>query len=501
MSHVKRPTNRLVVQVMAALTVLTVLALIVAILAHPHGNQHSPRSAPDASFSDSPCAGAATRIRLEDGPYDNHFYSDCHTAAHVIVTSPQSGSDLNVVKPRLLVAWPAGNSGVMARFAPENGPEGSLSILLDQSGSGEAIQGISDSSRVGVSGTLTFNTAARLTVPILGSIRSIRDFVEGGNINQAFQNSFGFGLGSDGSASINRTWFDAVTTTTLAFTPLNRAKAIVLNREAAWTLTFGAGSYRFEASFNYPQLEQLSPSKVLNQTSTGLVSQDPDKTTSLAFLSYSNKLLAGTWRFLTYFGRDSMISLLLMQSVLSQQAIEAVIGAVLERVQRSTGTVCHEEVIGDYATWINRQNGVNSIAPSCDYKMIDTDFFLPISMKSYFVDTDAGKKRSDAFFKQTATFLDENKGLTYSELAQLTAEKIMRIASPFAESQVKSNLIHLKDGESVGEWRDSNDGLGGGRIPYDVNTALVPAGLRAIASLSKAGFFPDHPEWSKDADR
>lgn len=47
--------------------------------------------------------------------------------------------------------------------------------------------------------------------------------------------------------------------------------------------------------------------------------------------------------------------------------------------------------------------------------------------------------------------------------------------------------MHLKPNEIVGEWRDSTYGIGGGRIPFDVNSALVPAALRSIASLSQAG--------------
>lgn len=46
-----------------------------------------------------------------------------------------------------------------------------------------------------------------------------------------------------------------------------------------------------------------------------------------------------------------------------------------------------------------------------------------------------------------------------------------------------------------------NIGLGGGRIPYDVNTALVPAALRSIAALARAGFFSEYPNWANDADR
>lgn len=79
----------------------------------------------------------------------------------------------------------------------------------------------------------------------------------------------------------------------------------------------------------------------------------------------------------------------------------------------------------------------------------------------------------------------------------------MKLAAPFAAEggQTKANLLHLKEGQIVGEWRDSTYGLGGGRIPYNVNTALVPAGLRAIAALAAAGFFPEHPDWAELANR
>ena len=261
-----------------------------------------------------------------------------------------------------------------------------------------------------------------------------------------------------------------------------------------------------DASFNYPRLEQLNQTEVLNLQSADLVQQQPDQTTSLSFLSYEDKLLAGTWRFLTYFGRDSMISMLLMQPVLSEGengAIEAVIGAVLERINRTDGTVCHEEVIGDYATYLNLKENLTSTEPRCDYKMVDTDYLLPIAMQSYFVGTETGQQRSETFFNITATFLVENDGLTYETLAEITIKKIMNATAAFAAEggQVIENLIHLRPDEPVGEWRDSNNGLGGGRIPYDVNAALVPAGLRAIGALSRAGFFANHPEWSETADR
>jgi hypothetical protein len=202
--------------------------------------------------------------------------------------------------------------------------------------------------------------------------------------------------------------------------------------------------------------------------------------------------------------RDSMIAYLLLEPVLSEgegSATEAVISAVLERINRTDGSVCHEETIGDYATYLNQQKNVTSTAPQYDYKMIDTDFFLPVVMKTYFVDSAVRRSRIESFFSTEASVDPDNAGLSYEDLARISVEKIVNITAAFAQprGQIKENLIHLKEGEIVGEWRDSTYGIGGGRIPYDVNAALVPAALRGIAALSAAGFFPEHPDWNETA--
>lgn len=115
------------------------------------------------------------------------------------------------------------------------------------------------------------------------------------------------------------------------------------------TLVFDAGDYVFTAEMNYPQLSQMRPEDLLNSESQGLITESPDQVAALSFLSYSEKLLAGAWTYLTYFGRDSMISALLLEPILSSgknSSMEAVIGAALERVNRSDGAVCHQESIG-----------------------------------------------------------------------------------------------------------------------------------------------------------
>ena len=230
----------------------------------------------------------------------------------------------------------------------------------------------------------------------------------------------------------------------------------------------------------------------------------PDQTTSLAFLSYTQKLLAGAWRFLTYFGRDSMISALLLDPILSVgngSAIEAVLGAVLERINRTDGSICHEETIGDYATYLNLEANITSTAPSYSYIMIDSDLYLPVLMQQYFANNAIGQSRLSAFLSTPAGSINPaNKNLTWGDLANINAEKIMNQSAAFAApgGQTAANLFHLKEGQIVGEWRDSTYGIGGGRIPYDVNTALVPAALRGIAALSKSNLsiFPAHPTWA-----
>jgi hypothetical protein len=292
-------------------------------------------------------------LSLSDPPYSNYLYSDCNVAAQAVITSPLPDSDLSIIGPRLIVAWPAGNSGVCAFFEPQNGVNGSLAIELVNSTNDQALNPVYDAPArgneypsVGIQGILRFNSSAVLTTPILGSIRMIRDFTEGPSLlYPEIQDAVTFTSNSDGSATLNRVWLDNVTSTKLTFAPNTNSKVAISNK----TLTFTAGDYLFSAEMDYPQLSQLTPSTVLNNAPKELTTNMTDQTSALSFLSYSEKLLAGAWRFLTYFGRDSMISALLLEPVLSYgngSAMEAVIGSVLERVNRTDGSVCHEETIG-----------------------------------------------------------------------------------------------------------------------------------------------------------
>lgn len=449
--------------------------------------------------------------QLSDPPYENYFYSDCNTDAQVVVTSPLPDSNLSIIGPRLIVAWPAGNSGICTFFEPQNEKNGTLAVELVNSTLGSPLGVINSKDKnseypfVGVEGVLSFNTSANLTIAILGSIRNIRDFTEGPSIlNPIIQNATNITSAKNGGVLVSRLWLDNITTTNLVLEPWKNKNNIMAIDNG--TVSFGSGFYRFSASFNYPQLKQLSPQQVINNQSRSLTKQEPSQVRSLSFFSYTDKLLAGGWRFLTYFGRDTMIAALLLEPVLSagnSSALEAVIGAVLERINRTDGSVCHEETIGDYATLLNLQKGIVSTAPGFTYPMIDTDYFLPVLMDRYF---SAMPSRVKPLLSTKAGDVDvENRNLTWGNLSYTNAQKIMNITESFEKEQSVKNLIQIKKGELVGQWRDSSYGLANGRIPFDVNCALVPAALYAISNLAKVpGVYPNNSvtkDWSSIAGK
>ena len=71
-------------------------------------------------------------------------------------------------------------------------------------------------------------------------------------------------------------------------------------------------------------------------------------------------------------------------------------------------------------------------------------------------------------------------------------EWVVRRTAGFAADPVPTNLVRIKAGRRTGNWRDSDEGLGGGAYPYDVNVALVPAALHAIDSLVQSGLLDRH---------
>jgi len=190
-----------------------------------------------------------------------------------VVTSPQPDNNLTIIGPRVIVAWPAGNSGIAAYFQPENGINGTLGIQLLNSSVGTPLGPVYEpadggNATVGISTQLQFNRSAVLSVAILGSIRTIRDFVEGPSLLQdIIQDSINYS-NIDGGVQLSRLWLDNITITTLSLTSVN--SSIQLDNT---TFRLEPGVYTLNASFNYPQLEQLSSKKVLSPESAKLITQ------------------------------------------------------------------------------------------------------------------------------------------------------------------------------------------------------------------------------------
>jgi len=71
---------------------------------------------------------------------------------------------------------------------------------------------------------------------------------------------------------------------------------------------------------------------------------------------------------------------------------------------------------------------------------------------------------------------------------------VLKAAARFADDPRAPNLIALKTGFDAGQWRDSNDGLGGGRLPYDVNAVFVPAAVEAAGRFFESGLLDAYLE-------
>jgi hypothetical protein len=125
--------------------------------------------------------------------------------------------------------------------------------------------------------------------------------------------------------------------------------------------------------------------------------------------------------------------------------------------------------------------------------MIDIDLYLLPDMAHYFLELPQGQNRSAQFLGKNATLQNG----TYAEILARTIDYNLQRALPFFTEPVYSNLLSFRPGQPVGEWRDSNQGTGYGPIPFDVNSALVPANLRATAQLIRGGIVSGN--WSADA--
>jgi hypothetical protein len=203
-------------------------------------------------------------------------------------------------------------------------------------------------------------------------------------------------------------------------------------------------------------------------------------------LSSKEKLLAALPTYATYFGRDMLLTALLMEPVWSDTMAEFVIGAALAKLA-PTGEVSHEEALGGQAIRENAAEFLstgdrtllrNLQATRENYWMVDDDFQLPVVAGRYFANAKVPDARKRAFVRRWDAALRRNLAYAWTQ------------AAPYARDPVATNLVSFKrdpDGYChPGSWRDSRVGYGGGCFAFDVNVVWVPAALRAIGTIDSA---------------
>lgn len=422
----------------------------------------------DVQSSSTSPSSAALAFRMDTGGQINAFFRQDKVAAHLLARSS--------TKPRLLVVFPAGNSGTGLWFDDTAQP---VNWSLDTPPSALSAPDTHGRPLYGIGADVSVDTHT-LTIRqgVLSNVRFLRDFNGGATIPQqiiaapAVQGS---------TAQWQRDRIDGAPGYALRITlrdggsiaPAAGGKLVLSAPAGAHTLKLHVDALSGETPLSpITRADLLAPS----------VNPDPVSQNVLEFLSFHDKLLAGSWQYDTYFGRDTLISVRMLMPVLAPAAIEAGLSSVLSRLSVD-GKVAHEEGIGEFALVDNQKNGrPNDPSPTYDYKMIDSDYLLAPIAAAWLVDDPRGQARAAAYLAQRGS-----DGQTNGSRLVVNLLHVATTAQPFAQQPSVANLIHLRPGEIVGNWRDSTDGLGGGVYPYDVNAVLVPAALRAANAFLTRG--------------
>ena len=227
-------------------------------------------------------------------------------------------------------------------------------------------------------------------------------------------------------------------------------------------------------------------------------------------LASREKLMAGLPTYATYFGRDMLMTALMMQSVWRPEMPEFVIASALRKLS-PTGHVSHEEALGgqavreaaaEYAALVKSATAQptgsardSALGASRDvlrnlrrvrenYHMIDAEFQLPILEARWLNDAAVPVDRKRAFL------LDSAEGST--RLVRMLRELALlaELTAPYAQQPVPTNLVSFAPRDSgrwaSQSWRDSNVGYAGGRYAMDVNAIWAPHALFAMARVLDA---------------
>jgi len=228
-------------------------------------------------------------------------------------------------------------------------------------------------------------------------------------------------------------------------------------------------------------------------------------------LSSKEKLMAGLPNYATYFGRDMMMTSLMMQPVWTDAMPEFVIASALRKLGPE-GDVSHEEALGgqairensaeynahmtEYFRLIRRGNRLaadtavaHARASLADlqkvrenYHMRDDEFQLPVVVARYLGNPAVTAARKKAFLMESSDGRGPRIGLLLRELGLVAT-----LAAPYARDPIVQNLIASPRLDSTHwrsiSWRDSNAGYANGRFEMDINAIWVPRALQSIAEI------------------
>ncbi|KQM88790.1 hypothetical protein ASE67_03475 [Sphingomonas sp. Leaf23] len=411
-----------------------------------------------------PAKAPELAYQLNEGQNLNAFVREGPVAAHMLL---RNGTD-----PRILVAFPAGNSGVGLWFEPL---ARAATWRLEQPPRPTTAPGIAGPQPAIVTIASIEAPQLRIRQAVLSSIRFLRDYQSVGR----FPPEVAVEPVITGSTiRWSRARLDGKPGYLLQVRLLSgRIRGGALVADAGRPLRM-----EITASSGEVPLTGLAPNELLNARAAN----DPGARNALRFLSYREKFLAGSWRFQTYFGRDTLMSVRLLMPVLQPQAIEAGLGSVLARLDQR-GDVAHEEGIGEFAVVDRRQHGGSGDAAALDYAMVDDDYMLAPVAAAYLLDH--GNAASARAFLDRPLVSEGVPGTTAPAGKALVRNLrfVLDTARPFADDPGFARLVAIGKGRLTGQWRDSEEGLGRGRYAYDVNAVFVPAALESAARMLRAG--------------
>lgn len=408
-------------------------------------------------------ASTPLRFEVQEGANLNSFFRDGPVAAHMLL---RSGAD-----PRILVAFPAGNSGVGLWFEHlgQNATWRMTTLPAAQTvkdTKGRPLYGIVASAEINA-------PSLQVKQAVLSSVRVLRDYQSDHIVTKEVDTA----PQMDGQTI---TWMrdrlDGAPGYRLSITVTHGT----LGKDGIVAGSDGRIALRIAAQSGETPLTPLQGSDLLSARANA----DPAARNTLSFLSYREKFMAGSWRFDTYFGRDTMMSLSLLMPALQPGAIEGGLRSVIARLSPQ-GEAAHEEGIGEFAVLDHlRHHQGTGDAPEYDYAMIDSHYMLAPLVERYLIGD--GTARAKAFLASPSGRAGDAAETVGAGLMR-NLRFVLQTTAPFAQKPSVETLLAIKPDRPTGEWRDSNTGLGLGRYPYDVNAALAPAALRSIQRLVASG--------------